>query len=532
MGRTYAGIAAALLACIAWEAHAQDAPDPLVAAGRRLYEEGVLASGEPLTGTRSNGLTSRGKAAACMSCHQRSGFGHGEGGNFVPPITADALFTQVRAPIEEPRTAGSVKMLPPQDQVRPGYDDASLAKAVRTGVGSGGQPLQVLMPRYALGDADMRALTAYLRTLSAAASPGHSAAGTRFATIIAPGQSPERRKQLIDVLNGCFNDRGGASVRDPWMLDVWDLEGPPETWGQQLAQLYDRAPVFAVISGLGGAEWAPVHAFCTEMRLPCLFPNVDAPGGPVEGGTTFYLSKGVVLEAEAGVRHLADLPHTERPRRIVQVVGHSEAAQKAARAATDAAGRAGLAIETRAFAEGAGQSLAGIAALDALLLWLAAEDAATVSREKVPAAATILASGWLAGFETIPLSDAWKRKALVIMPVDAPVRRGLRVRYNLAPWLERMGLATGDTMLQGNTLAACKIMTESFWRMRGHFLRDYLVEWVENYPTAMGNAPAPQAYPRFVISPGQRVSSHGVFLVRFKKQNPRELELARDWFVP
>ena len=58
-----------------------------------------------------------------------------------------------------------------------------------------------------------------------------------------------------------------------------------------------REPVFAVISGLAGAEWGPVHDFCEAQKLPCLFPNVDAPVSREGDFYSLYFSHGVLLEA-------------------------------------------------------------------------------------------------------------------------------------------------------------------------------------------------------------------------------------------
>jgi len=87
--------------------------------------------------------------------------------------------------------------------------------------------------------------------------------------------------------------------------------------------------------------------------------------------------------------------------------------------------------------------------------------------------------------------------------------------------------------LQGNTLAACNVVSESLLRMNGKFMRDYLVETIENYPTAMGNAPAPEAFPRFSLGPGQRFSSKGAYLVRFVSPQDKRVTPVRDeWIVP
>ena len=86
--------------------------------------------------------------------------------------------------------------------------------------------------------------------------------------------------------------------------------------------------------------------------------------------------------------------------------------------------------------------------------------------------------------------------------------------------------------LLGNTLAACSLLSESMSRLRGSYFRDYLVEMIENYPTGMGNAPAAQAFPRFTLGPGQRYSSKGAYIVKFKDADGAELELVHDWLVP
>jgi hypothetical protein len=120
----------------------------------------------------------------------------------------------------------------------------------------------------------------------------------------------------------------------------------------------------------------------------------------------------------------------------------------------------------------------------------------------------------------------------MVYAIDAPTRRDARMRFNLRPWLAANSIPRQDEILQGNTLAACNLLYEGMLRMRGAYFREYLIERIENYPTGMGNAPAPQAYPRFSIAPGQRFSSKGAYIVRFKIPAANELELVHDWLVP
>jgi len=168
---------------------------------------------------------------------------------------------------------------------------------------------------------------------------------------------------------------------------------------------------------------------------------------------------------------------------------------------------------------------------DALVLWLNPEDLRALAVGTPPEGATIMISGLLAGWEHAPLPAAWKSSSLMIYQIDAPSRRAARMRFNLQPWLRGKAIAPADEGLLGNTLTACNVLHEGVLRLRGAYFRDYLVEVTERYPT-MGNAPAPQAYPRFTLGPGQRFSSPGAYVVRFKPQAPDELELVQDWTVP
>src|SRR5207249_10027967 len=60
-----------------------------------------------------------------------------------------------------------------------------------------------------------------------------------------------------------------------WRLHVWKLTGPANTWEAQLQEHLAAEPVFAVLSGIGGKNWAPVHHFCEQAELPCLFRSEE-----------------------------------------------------------------------------------------------------------------------------------------------------------------------------------------------------------------------------------------------------------------
>ncbi len=124
-------------------------------------------------------------------------------------------------------------------------------------------------------------------------------------------------------------------VHRRWELHVWELTGPESTWQQQLEQHLAREPVFAVLSGLGGRNWAPVHAFCEQRAVPCLFPNVEVPIDNAGDFYSVYFSKGVLLEAELIANALAHVEGGTAPTTVWQVyragdIGEAAAARSAA----------------------------------------------------------------------------------------------------------------------------------------------------------------------------------------------------------
>ncbi len=318
--RQPAPAALCLLAALAAPGAALGAPPGDV--GRSIYLRGVLGSGAPLQGVREPGdVAPAGADAACVSCHQRSGLGSLEGSLPIPPVTGEYLF---RSRIPE---AGE-KALPYVETLhgnREAYTEETLARAIRDGVDPEGHPLSYLMPRFALDDGDMAALIAYLKSLSVQQVPGVTDTVLHFATIITPDADPAKRAGMLDVLEhfvaekNTFPFKPTPSMRTSgrtqysksmymanrhWELHVLQLTGPSTTWRAQLERHLAAEPVYAVLSGLAGTNWTPVHEFCEQNAIPCLFPNVEAPPVAEHDFYPVYYSKGVLLEAELMARSI------------------------------------------------------------------------------------------------------------------------------------------------------------------------------------------------------------------------------------
>ena len=194
----------------------------------------------------------------------------------------------------------------------------------------------------------MASLIAYLKGLTSGPVPGVTRDTLHFATIVTPDADPAARKGMLDVLQQFFADKNAGyrgdtppmqstrgvmyRVNRKWKLHVWELSGDPETWERQLGEKLAAEPVIAVISGLGGKTWAPVHRFCEQEGLPCLLPNVDLPVVAEQDFYPVYFSKGVLLEAALVAHQLPADRERLAPRRVVQVFREGDIGEQAASA--------------------------------------------------------------------------------------------------------------------------------------------------------------------------------------------------------
>lgn len=540
--RVSASVGSALFLAV-FGVHAAE-PDALAAAGRAIYLQGILASGQPLVGAREGSAVS-GADAACVHCHQRSGMGIAEGRSQVPPVIGTALFDAYRRHGERrlrfPRDEAQRKPLAGE---RPPYDDESLARALREGLAPDGRPLHYLMPHYRLGDADLAALTAYLRSLTVGPSPGIEGGRIRLATVIAPGVAPQRRKILLDTLAAFIALRhpaprgvaaAPAQVRPTWELDVWELEGPQDGWETQLRARYAERPVFALLSGLGGAEWAPVHSFCESNGIPCLLPNTEAPGGG-DDFYGFYFSRGLVLEAEVLARHLIDNSDSAGIRRVVQASRPQRGV--AARALRQALAGSAIAVVEREpprdlpLAAASRAWLGELGPGDALALWLDEADLAKLLSAPdwpVPAPPIFL-STTLAAPQRLSAGGPWRSTVRFVHGLEAPGRLERRIALGLGPWLTRLGLPLVDPPLQAHTLAACVTLSEAMARLNGYWLRDYLVEAIESGMADHGAETV--LLPRFAFGPRQRFASKGAYILRYADAHSPRVEVQNGFIVP
>jgi hypothetical protein len=511
------------------------------AIGEAIYRTGILSSGQPLQAEREGGVRVSGATAACSNCHRRSGLGMKEGRQAIPPIAGSYLFHPRAGTVDDLDLPFVEGMRADRDP----YTDATLARAIRSGSGADGKPLSYLMPRYTLDDAEMAALIAYLKKLSPGSVPGVTDSVLHFATIVTPDADPVKRDGMLEVLEKFFVDKNhytrAASprlrssrrmmfkVNRHWELHVWRLTGPAETWQGQLRAKLAQQPVFAVLSGIGGKTWEPIHRFCEAEALPCLFPNLDLPLVAENDFDNLYLSQGVLLEARLMAHELATLRETRPVRRVVQVYRSTDVGAAAAEALE--ATLAGLTVVNRSVGAARDRALASalrnIEPGDVLVLWLRADD---IARLPAPPSgvATVFLSGQMAGLEQSPVPAAWRPLTHMTYPFDLPERRRVRLDFPLG-WFRIRQIPVVAQQVQADTYLVCGLVSDTVNHMVDTFVRDYLVERVEGM---LEHRVITGYYPRLALAPGQRFASKGGYVVHFATPAGTRVVPDGEWLVP
>ena len=520
------------------------ARDP-VSLGKRMYREGVLPSGELMTGTYAGDVSITGEQVICGVCHRRSGLGSSEGQEVVPAVTGDMLYEPLRLPTSKPPLA---------PELRPAYTDATLKRAIREGIGADGKAFSALMPRYALSDEDLDVLIAYLKTLNKGPGPGVSDNEIHFATVVADSLEPVTREAILDVY-AAFIEQKNVETRNEsqraahapwhkewvfgpyrkWVLHVWTLEGPPASWGQQLQTLYRQQPVFALLGGAAPGSWKPVHDFCEHNQVPCLFPDTDLPVVDEDDFYSVYFTRGMALEADTVAQHLLDGGLLSMP--VVQVYRVDDPRGQAAatglrRRIQPRGGRVTdlVVSDASVLTDGFWRAMAIEHAGATAVLWLGASDSAglwqTAASERL---GRIYLSSSLHGVDPGRIPPAERARVYLVHPYELPGRLP-RLLARATGWLKAKRIYAPEARReQANAFFALKMAGGALKAMRGFFVREYLLESIEHM---VDNASYTSVYPRISLAPGQRVISRGAYVARFQPDEAGGLVAESGWVIP
>jgi hypothetical protein len=488
-----------------------------VEAGLRIYRDGILPSGEPMTALVAGDVPVIGTQFSCESCHGRSGMGTAEGAYVVPPVAAQFLF------VESPQPK------------RPAYNTDSLARVLRDGVTPSGRALSPeLMPRYRLADDDVAALTAYLATLSAGNSPGVNDKVIRFATVVTEDVDPMEREAVLAVLNKFAEeinrqtraeserwDRGYTpesrlpTVFREWLIEEWTLSGPPESWNEQLESYYQQQPIFAMLGGLGTGSWRPVSDFCERQEIPCLFPGTDSPLARDGDFYTQYFSRGLVLEADLIAAHLAAQP----VQRVIQIYCDPELAL-AVTALRHSLAQVGTEEET--ITHDCREPLPRLATRDetATVLWLRNDQLTGLPAGRKDISSTLLES------DPSELLLTAKGPILMAHPYLLPGKTDPAMR-RFELWAKTRGIDITTPRQQAQAFFTCLALRHALKHMGRFFVRDYVLDTLDHAQNLVAYLPF---YPRATLGPGQRFLSKGGYVLPI---TDGRLETAEaKWILP
>lgn len=437
------------------------------------------------------------------------------------------------------RTAAGLQRSEHPAYTRAAYTPESFAQAMVQGRRGSGEAMGYLMPRYELDPASLRQLLAYLNTLPLGQAPGVDEQALHLATIVTADTPAAEQQATLDIVGRCLAERsprpsGRAGAPRPWQHHVWQLGPDPARWQDELAQHQRRQPVFAIVSGISGGTWTPIHQFCEREKVPCVLPNTVAVDDTQPSRWSFYFSRGVSLEAAAIAQHLTDHAPPGGWRRIMQRVDDSEPSRIGAQALrrllrdrgmSAAPEQAGVALQA--------DHLPGehLTERDALVLWLGPAALRQLTDGAAPpGAGQVIVSGELGGLDDAPIAAAWRERVRMVYPYEPVERRRGRIVLNAGNWMARQGLALQPALsrLQGNTYSACEMTVRALQIMRERYSRAYFLELIE----AADEAAIATAYPRFTLGPNQRHGSKGAFVMRYVAPDFTRVAPEGDWIVP
>ncbi len=534
----------ATLAATPEKASHETAPD-LRKQGENLYREGILPSGKRI----QVNFKAPGTVFACASCHLRSGIGGVEENVYTPPIHGPVLFK----PVKKYHKGVEVRFHE-SPFLRPAYTEETLAIAIRDGISASGTPLNDVMPRYILADSDMALLITYLKGLSSQFSPGVTDTKLHFASIVSEDANPDDVNDMFAALEKYITDKNNltrnyqrkTTQRDrlmakamsvsrelePRKLTVsrWVLKGPPETWRQQLEEYNRKEPVFALLGGIVQGEWKPIHQFCEERQIPCLFPNTEFPVISGKDWYTLYISKGLYQEGEGVARYLDSLSGPSKKAPVLEIIRLSREGRTLS---------AGFEETWRSLEHNApikitlktGETLSAKTLRSLLhkhnpsvvLLW---DDAASLSAvkevaAKFPPAMLFMSSDYLG-------SDPGKA-----VPVELRSFTYLAYPYRLpeekiiTPMGDTVQFRVKETKVAQQTYALTQILSMAIMGIKDNYYRDALLDFIG---TLMDQVVP--LHERLSFGPGHRYASKGCYIIQLDKSAPPGFIRTSSWLSP
>ena len=231
----------------------------------------------------------------CANCHGPDGRGKPEGGIYPSNIR----WSELSKPYAVTTRSG---------RERPPYSESLIIRAITMGLDSGGNRLNVAMPKYQLTREQADDLVAYLKALDNLLDPGISDQSIKIGVILPPEETfGGMCRALRETLRAAFqkvNDEGGLYGRR--ILCAFNT-APQFARSESFEKFLQLEQPFALVESFIAGNESEINSCIAQNSVPLigaisLFPGVDAPVNRY----VFYLLSGIEEQSEALLRFAAD----------------------------------------------------------------------------------------------------------------------------------------------------------------------------------------------------------------------------------
>jgi hypothetical protein len=530
---------------------ASDINKESILAGKNIYLHGKLSSGKNVIATTIGDVRLTGEQAACVNCHRHSGLGSTEGSTIAPAITGGILFTEqkIKAHRYQPQTKQLAYALD-----RPAYTQRSLKNTLITGADANGNPLDWLMPRYALEDSDYMHLYAYLKSLSIK-NAGVSDTTLHIATIVDERVNTEKINTMLSTLEKYFSDLNSetrretvrtaqAPIQKEWLyqgyrkykLHIWKLTGEPVSWQKQLNNYYDNTPVFAVVSGISKDSWGNVDKFCNTREVPCILPNTKTPGYSANNFYTLYFNAGPYNDASVITRYFHDKARgNNETGAIVQLYDTTSYSKVAKNTLHDGITSnekytiTSVSLETINNKHGIDKYIKN--KNTTMVIWSEKLDISlldALSRNKNNINSVFIPYYLATSTEARKKLENIGFDVLTSYPYVKPSTEP-RATIRSSVWGRSRKIDITEKAVFTNTFTAIKLLMGAIKHARSHFNRAYIIELLEH---KLDKSVLTGMYPKLTIGPNQRYASRGGYIMRVPDDMSLPLKPVSQWLLP
>jgi ABC-type branched-subunit amino acid transport system substrate-binding protein len=314
-------------------------------------------------------------------------------------------------------------------------------------------------------------------------------------------------------------------------IKTWELHGDPSTWRAQLETYSRKEPVFAILGGISNKPWQPIHDFCEDNKIPCLFPITDLPVISTTSWYTFYASKGYYQEGENAARHILGTPHNGTDRKVLQVVRttpQSSALSAGFVAAWNESGGQHLQTVTvpddQKLDAGFLRKLLQQHTPDTLVIWAGEEIIPELASLPTPAPRIYISSRYI-GKAVKAAPQSIREKLFITYPFRLPEDESAFEGYKDFLTLGKLKQAD-EKRITTRTFSMIHLFLQGLKEIKLNYYRDTLLDVISMRPDEY----LPD-FERYSFGPGQRYASKGCYIVQLDSAATPRLVKSSDWVL-